>query len=171
MRPAVARSPAAQALLHPVVLASIAVLLVNDLVLKRALPGVVTGKLSDLAGLVFLPILVAFVLGARSARAVGIAAVGVGSAFLAVKTSQPACDAYAAALGLVQWIVAVPSWLLRDAVLPRPSLATVMCDPTDLVALPFLLVGPAIAHRAAGDPGAKDETHCAPRQATHIGSS
>ena len=38
-------------LFHPVTLAALALLVVNDRVLKGALPGAVTGKLSDVAGL------------------------------------------------------------------------------------------------------------------------
>ena len=41
--------------MHPVALAAIAVLVVNDHVLKSAYPGWLTGKLSDIAGLVFFP--------------------------------------------------------------------------------------------------------------------
>src|SRR5688572_3196523 len=44
-----------EALLHPVALASIAVLLINDHFLKAAWPGLITWKLSDFAGLVFFP--------------------------------------------------------------------------------------------------------------------
>lgn len=51
-------------LTHPAVLASVAVVAVNDHVLKGSgwLPGAVTGKLSDVAGLFFFPILVAALL-------------------------------------------------------------------------------------------------------------
>ncbi len=57
------RSPFAL-LTHPAVLASVAVVAVNDHVLKGSgwLPGAVTGKLSDVAGLFFFPILVAALL-------------------------------------------------------------------------------------------------------------
>ncbi len=43
--------------IHPVPLASVALLALNDHVLKRYHPSVVTGKLSDFAGLFFFPIL------------------------------------------------------------------------------------------------------------------
>src|SRR5688500_11278112 len=45
-------------LLHPAALASIAVLILNDHWLKAAAPGLVTGKLSDFAGLLFFPLMV-----------------------------------------------------------------------------------------------------------------
>ncbi|MFT5682697.1 MAG: hypothetical protein ACI8RZ_003621, partial [Myxococcota bacterium] len=44
-------------LLHPVTLTAMALLAVNDHWAKYALTGVVTGKLSDFAGLVFFPLL------------------------------------------------------------------------------------------------------------------
>lgn len=46
-----------RALGHPLSLASVALLLVNDHVLKRAYPSELTGKLSDFAGLFFFPYL------------------------------------------------------------------------------------------------------------------
>ncbi len=47
------------ALTHPASLLAIALMLFNDFVLKAAAPGWLTGKLSDFAGLVILPILAA----------------------------------------------------------------------------------------------------------------
>ncbi len=123
-----ARSPAVVLcwLTHPVSLAAIAVLLVNDHVLKAAWPGPVTGKLSDVAGLVFAPALVAAVLcllvprvPARMAAAFGLA--GVGLAFAWVKAT-------AAGAG-----VASAAWSVL-----RPS--TILADVTDLAALPALAV-------------------------------
>jgi len=53
-------------LLHPAVLAAIALFVVNDHVFKPAHPGWLTGKLSDVAGLVFFTL--AAVTGGRRAR-------------------------------------------------------------------------------------------------------
>lgn len=44
-------SPNAQHLLSPIYLAAVALLLLNDFVLKQTMPGLVTGKLSDFTGL------------------------------------------------------------------------------------------------------------------------
>jgi hypothetical protein len=44
-------------LLHPVPLFALATLILNDHVLKQRYPGWVTGKLSDVAGMVFFPLL------------------------------------------------------------------------------------------------------------------
>ena len=61
-------------LLHPLPLAAVAVLAVNDHLLKGSsiLPGSITGKLSDIAGLFFFPVLLAAI-GRGIARVRGIA--------------------------------------------------------------------------------------------------
>lgn len=61
---------ALQSLGHPVTLACVALLLLNDHVLKSLVPSVLTGKLSDFAGLFFFPYLVV-VIGAAGALAAG----------------------------------------------------------------------------------------------------
>lgn len=142
--------PAAGAsLLHPVALAAIAVLVLNDHVLKAAFPGVITGKLSDFAGLLFFPLfLVAGVEIAQAAagrpwrgsdRALGAAALATAVVFALVKLDTPVTDLYRWGLGALQW----PWHALRAAVAGRaaPDLAPVVVwtDPTDLVALPAVL--------------------------------
>lgn len=160
----------ARAVVHPVTLASLALLLVNDHVLKAAFPGPITGKLSDFAGLAFIPVVVAFALRGRGVRAVALAAVVVCCAFAAVKTSQAACDTYARAVGAARWILAAPVQILRGEPLFAPSTGVVMRDPTDLLALPFGLVGVILTARTSKR-GANTRAHCVPAQATHIGSS
>ena len=49
-------------LLHPVALLATALVILNDRVLKPEMPGVVSGKLSDFAGLVYFPLFVVAVL-------------------------------------------------------------------------------------------------------------
>jgi len=119
-------------LAHPAWWAALAVLVVNDHLLKGAglLPNFVTGKLSDLAGLVVAPVLLAALLGARRtlARAAAFAVVAVG--FAAVKLSPSAAALVAHALGAV----GVPS--------------RIWADPTDLVALAVL----PLAWRIASTP-------------------
>src|SRR5919108_3596562 len=51
----IARAPG-DGLLHPLVLVALAALVVNDHLLKPTFPGVVTGKLSDVAGLLLAPV-------------------------------------------------------------------------------------------------------------------
>ncbi|MBX6387020.1 MAG: hypothetical protein IRZ07_29260, partial [Microbispora sp.] len=56
---------------HPATLTAIAVLLVNDHLLKHLWPGVVTGKLSDVAGMLVAPPLLALAAGAAARRPPG----------------------------------------------------------------------------------------------------
>jgi hypothetical protein len=112
----------------------------NDHVLKGAglVPGAVTGKLSDLAGLYFAPLLVAELWtlarptgDARAVlRRVAWAALGFGVLFAAIKTSPEASARFDAA---------------TSALLRRPVGNTV--DPTDLVALLMLPLAVADARR------------------------
>ncbi len=141
---------AGDGLLHPVALAALGLLVLNDHVLKAAWPGPVTGKLSDVAGLAFFPILLlsAWELAGSLVRrrrrptvravivAVGLTAAG----FVLVKTLPSGAGAFGWLLGLAQWGLALP---LRG-ILGLPSApispAVVIADPTDLVALPALLL-------------------------------
>jgi hypothetical protein len=140
-------------LLDPVVVAALVVLIVNDHVLKRAAAGtpwaVVTGKLSDVAGLLFLPVLVVGVVefalalrrryrGPPVRTAVVVAAVVV-VAFGLMKTWAPAADAYRFALGALQWPYFAAVAAARGA--PTPPVVPVrhVVDATDLVALPAAL--------------------------------
>lgn len=96
-------------------------LVLNDHVLKQAWPGLVTGKLSDVAGLVFAPLLLAFPLAAVRVRrppAIAVAATGLG--FVLTKSSETGAS------------VASDVWSLTGI----PT--TIRADPTDLVALPAL---------------------------------
>ncbi len=123
----------ASAFVHPLFLGSLALLALNDHVLKGSglLPGWLTGKLSDFAGLVFAPPLFAALLGVRSRRGLAIAtgAVGVGFTLLELSGSATAlAEAAYAAFGLT-W----RSW----------------SDPTDLLALAMLPVSYALVVRTS----------------------
>jgi hypothetical protein len=115
-------------LLHPLAVAAIAVLVVNDHLLKDAYPGWLTGKLSDLAGLVFFPLLVALVVPMR----VAVAATGVG--FAAIKLWEPANALGEVVLGAVRW----PLDAVTTLSLPALTSVDIVRDPTDLIALPSL---------------------------------
>lgn len=114
--------------LHPVALAAVVVLVVNDWVLKpSAAPGWLTGKLSDVAGLVFAPLvltaLVDAAIGRPLTRAKLAASIALtGAVFAAVKLSPEAARAVARA------------WSLTGVD------ARIVADPTDLLALPSLAV-------------------------------
>ena len=61
-------------LLHPIAVLAVAVLVINDHVLKGLAPGLLTGKLSDLAGLLFFPLLLASVVELAASLSVPAAA-------------------------------------------------------------------------------------------------
>lgn len=112
---------AAAGLLHPGWLFALAVLLTNDHLLKGAglLPEPLTGKLSDLAGLVVAPVLLTRLLGG-SAGARRLAFVATAGVFSAVNLSGGLAAAFDGALGALG--------------LPWRTFV----DPTDLVALVVL---------------------------------
>ncbi|HLU68404.1 MAG TPA: hypothetical protein VKZ63_19100 [Kofleriaceae bacterium] len=135
-RPGRSALPAGE-LLEPTALAAVVVLLVNDWILKRwdAVPALVSGKLSDVAGLLCAPLIATAALDLALCGAARLGApvdfslrrgklvaatLAVGGAFAAVKLSPAAAgwlERAAAAAGL-DWRIAA--------------------DPTDLVALPAL---------------------------------
>lgn len=135
---------------HPLPLGAVAVLALNDHWLKQAglVPALVTGKLSDLAGLFVLPLLVmALVRGATALarrpaaadRAVPVVVVAIAAAFTAAKL-WPAGNAW-----LGRW------W------------GSIVMDPTDLACLPALVASwwwlrrrtalAALAHAGCGTRG------------------
>ncbi|MCU0655515.1 MAG: hypothetical protein MUF64_09575 [Polyangiaceae bacterium] len=139
-----ARGEGARLLLHPAPLVALAVLVVNDHLLKIHTPGLMTGKLSDLAGLVYFPLLLFAALGGLTGRVgrgglVGCV-VATGVVFGAVKVEPAATEVYRRGLGALQW----PWWALRGWLeggeLPGLLRVEAVTDPTDLVALPMLLV-------------------------------
>jgi hypothetical protein len=138
-------------LLHPVALGALAMLVFNDHVAKDRWPSDVTGKVSDVAGLVFFPLLLVsiaeaarwlvhrdrWVLGPR-ALVVAIVITAVG--FAAIKTWGPAGDAYRIGNGVARWpLDAVPSLMRGEGLTPVGTVRLVE-DRTDLFALVALVV-------------------------------
>jgi len=68
VHPTRSRMVALDALSHPLSVGATGLLILNDHVLKSAMPGLVTGKLSDFAGLFFFPFLATFALSFLSVR-------------------------------------------------------------------------------------------------------
>ncbi|NRQ37483.1 hypothetical protein HII36_37475 [Nonomuraea sp. NN258] len=104
-------------LCHPASVVAVIVLLLNDHLLKQAWPGFVTGKLSDVAGLVVAPPLLALLLLRRADL---FATVLTGVLFTLMKTTAAGAE------------IASQAW----SALAGPS--RVLADPTDLIALPAL---------------------------------
>jgi hypothetical protein len=131
------------ALLHPIALAAIALLVINDHVLKGTAPGVLTGKLSDVAGMIFFPLFLAAVLelfGARHRRLVLGCAIATGIVFAATKTIPIAADAYRYGLGAIQWPFHALFAIVRGHASPSFAPVAMVMDPTDVIALPALIV-------------------------------
>lgn len=107
---------------HPLTIGATAVLLLNDHVFKQAWPGLVTGKLSDVAGLVVAPPVLALLLSLVFADriAAGASVLLTGAGFAVVKLTPAGAE------------VASAAW----SVVNGPS--GVLADPADLVALPAL---------------------------------
>ncbi|PCC73244.1 hypothetical protein SAMN02745121_03029 [Nannocystis exedens] len=115
----------ARALRSPTWLFALAVLGVNDHLLKGAglLPGALTGKLSDFAGMLVAPALLAALLGVTSRRGLLHCHIAVGLVFALINLSPACADAWSWLMGLVGF-----PW-------------TITVDPTDLLALPALALG------------------------------
>jgi hypothetical protein len=137
-------------ILHPVPLAALLVLLVNDWLIKPSAlaPGWLSGKLSDVAGLLAAPLVataavdcalwllarlspLAVDFSLRRGRLYGAAAL-VAAGFAAVKTSAPA------ALALER----AADWIGFDW--------SVVSDPSDLVALPAVALAVWLGRREIG---------------------
>ena len=134
-------------LLHPVVFASIACFLVNDHVLKAAHPGWVTGKLSDVAGLIFFPVLIAAIAelvsptARRHAGAILILAVALtGLTYVAMLLVPGGGDGYRWFIGILQWPFRTVAAIAAGAPVPTIAPVRFAADPTDLITLPALLV-------------------------------
>ena len=110
------------ALRHPLWLSACVVLVINDHLLKgmATLPGALTGKLSDIAGMIVAPTLLAVLLRLRSTRALFSAHVATGLGFAAINISHSAARGFETLTALT----------------PFPW--TIWVDPSDLIVLPTL---------------------------------
>lgn len=138
-------------LLHPVALLALGLLIVNDRLLKHSHPGWLTGKLSDVSGLCFFPLLLlAMVEWCRFAAGVRrwhtprwgapAAALTTGLMFSLINLSPVAGGAYVRALRAL--------WRLLGQHGMAASVAH-WVDPGDLIALPALWVPVWIARRCS----------------------
>jgi hypothetical protein len=122
---------ALRVLASPVTVASLVLLALNDHVLKQTWPGWVTGKLSDVAGLVVAPAVLAVALAVAAVRRPhALAVLLTGAGFVIVKATELGAEVASAAWSAAGWT----SYVRHDL--------------TDLLALPALLV-PLRLHRLA----------------------
>ena len=147
------------AMLQPAMIAAVAVLAVNDHLLKGRFgadpaAGAVTGKVSDVAGLAFFPALVVSLVevvrwvvhrdgdGWVCTRRDLAVALGVTvSGFAAVQSVPAAAAGYEAVLAALRWCPAVVAAVLTGG--PSPSLPTVhhVMDATDILCVPAVWAG------------------------------
>jgi len=120
--------------LHPVALAAVALLVVNDWVLKPRFHGAITGKLSDIAGLAFAPVLLSSIIGLMLHLAARLGARVDPS--LSRRRLVACCAATAAGFALVKLAPPVASIVARLI----GHHATFYPDLTDLLALPCVLI-------------------------------
>lgn len=135
-------------LLHPVVLSAVVLLLLNDHVFKRLWPSAITGKLSDIAGLVFFPLFLQALweLGLRvfgkpvrhSSRVLLAAVVLTALVFAAIQLHPVAAEVYRVGLGALQWPFEAGFELLGGRPSPAPRRVHLTQDVTDLLTLPAL---------------------------------
>ena len=148
------------ALLQPLAIGAIALLLVNDHLLKAVAPGILTGKLSDVAGLVFFPLLLVAVTELALAaagrwqgpdwRLITAAVAATGLAFAAVKLLPGAESLYEQVLGLAQWpFRALAALVTGGTAAGVPTRVDLTRDATDLVALVALWVPMEVGARRA----------------------
>lgn len=155
------RAPAdrvAAGLLHPIPLAAIGVLLLNDHYLKSAWPHPITGKLSDVAGLVFFPLLLVAIIEVTQAatrryrgpshRLLLTAILTTGLVFTLVQLFPSATEAYRVALAALQRPALALDLLLSGATPEAWPRVAATPDPTDLLALPALAAAYLIGNRA-----------------------
>ncbi len=144
------QSTPGDAMLHPVAIAAVVVLITNDHVLKARWPGIVTGKLSDVAGLVFFPLLlvslveVALALAGRlehpSRRLLTTCILLTGSIFAAAELFPVGDHLLEVVFGWLRWPIGA-----LGAVAGRSGVLTQ--NPADLFALPALLIAWVVGRR------------------------
>ena len=147
------------AMLQPAMIVAVAVLAVNDHWLKGRFgadpaAGVVTGKLSDIAGLAFFPALVVSVAEVVrwavhrggdgwlcTRRELTVAVVVTAAGFAAVQSVPAAAAGYEAGLAALRWCPAAVAAVLTGG--PSPSLPTVhhVMDVTDVLCVPAVWAG------------------------------
>lgn len=139
------------------VVLAVVVLFVNDHLLKHAFPGLVTGKLSDVAGMIFFPVLLAALCwplapaalrtDAAQDRLLALACVATAVVFTLTKTTALGNEAYRVGWGALQWPVRALAALAHGQRLPRLARVVLVRDPSDVLAVPFVLLAYAAGRR------------------------
>ncbi len=146
-------------LIQPASVLAVALLVLNDHVLKDLWGNTTTGKLSDIAGVFLFPLLILSIVRLLDPFRPGIgqgplaaasAAALTGAGFAAVKLLGPVGDSYATTVGAVRWLALLGTGGLRPIEVVR--------DPTDLLVLPVLIASYVLASKGSGGPAEVDRT-------------
>lgn len=173
------RSPA-DWLIRPELWAAAAGLLANDRILKKHMPGLVTGKLSDVFGMFVVPFVwMAMVVLAASLLRVRLSqgaawrwwcalVIAAGACLAWVKSSALGADLYGQLIGYVRMVLLAPVDLLMAGHVRTPTPIQVVVDPSDIVAVLALVPASWVARRViwGAEPDSRDKTsrdlgHCA----------
>jgi hypothetical protein len=137
-------------LLHPAFLVALGLLWLNDHAWKAAHPGLLTGKLSDVAGLFMLPVVVyaiAWRVGVRSRR-LPDGVVLLGAAWFGLANLWgPAQLAFEYGFGILRWLPAALEALAVGLAPGSVHPVSLTRDPTDLLALAMIVPGLVLARR------------------------
>jgi hypothetical protein len=151
-------SRSSAALLHPVTLTALALWAINDHLLKGWGPALLTGKLSDLAGLAVCPtVLLGIVewcapqLVRRHWRTLLIAScAAIGLLVVGLELSKAVQLAYQHTLGGARFVAGTLVAWLCDSRAPAFVLVSITPDVSDLLTLPALAIPCWLVHCAGG---------------------
>lgn len=143
-------------LIHPLVAAALVSLLINDHILKGMGPAWITGKLSDLSGLVLLAAVTLAVANSvrarnsgtdlRAVETVGIV-IAIALGFTLVEVTPFGETAYRHGLGFLQWGMSLAPLALLGEPASGPWQVAATSDPSDLLALFVLPPTAIVLHR------------------------
>lgn len=137
---------------HPIVVACLACWALNDHVLKAAFHNEWTGKLSDIACLVVVPVLLPAaweaITGRRHRHAVVYGALVGAAVMVTINLFEPAARAYEIGLGVAQWPTRAIASMMQAGGLPSLREVVLTRDPSDAWTVFAVLVPIGLSHRS-----------------------
>ncbi len=164
-------------LLHPIPLAALATLALNDHVAKQAWPGPVTGKVSDFAGMIIFPVLLMALYerrpgtGVASTQVVILSVALTAIAFASLQIAPAARAPYEITMGLLRWPVDAIWALSSGAAIEGPTRVQAWPDATDLLALPALSVPLYLGMRRSRQATVESKSPASKTKTTEVASS
>jgi hypothetical protein len=138
-------------------LAMLAILVINDHVLKAAAPSAATGILSGVAGIAIMPLVMvamteiaSSVLGrwrGPSLLTLAVSSLVTGLGYATVELVPLAADAYRYGWGALQWPVRAADAFVDGRGLPTIVPVAAVSDPVDLLAIAALIVPASIGRK------------------------